>query len=135
MKPVFVAPRGQLEKKPPHGQPCTRCGLCCVASICPLGQTIFRRADGPCPALGYDAEGKSLCGVVDNPMAFAMTVTLRNGVEATREAAKHLIGSATGCDARVNGEPPDLKFYDFLREWDRKNEATTRHAKKVWGIR
>jgi hypothetical protein len=59
----FLAPKGQLEKKPPHGDPCTSCGLCCMATLCPLGRKVFGREIGPCPALIWD-EGKSSCGLV-----------------------------------------------------------------------
>lgn len=131
----FLAPKGALEKKPPHGQPCTRCGLCCVAIVCPLGQVVFRRRAGPCPALRRDAESLSSCGLVDEPAVFAPMVALRAGVEMARAAAKLLIGSTTGCDARFNGEPPDEKFYEKLREFDRRNASALRRARKVWGIR
>ena len=133
MKPAFIAPKGTLEKKPPHGSPCNRCGLCCVATLCPLARVVFGRSLGPCPALSYDADG-SRCGLVDEPMKYAMKVTMKSGVEATRSAAKQLIGSSLGCDARFNGEPIDEAFYGRLRDHDRKTASVTRKAKKVWGI-
>ena len=128
-----VVPRALAAKKPPHGAPCNRCGLCCIASLCPLAQHVFRKELGPCPALSYDADG-SRCGLVDDPMRHARLTTMRNGVEATRTAAKHLIGSATGCDARINGEPKNEAFYAELLRWDERNERRTKAAKKIWGI-
>lgn len=142
MKPGFLAPSGTLDKKPPHGQPCNRCGLCCVATLCDLASHVFRgqklpvggHVRGPCPALLYDGEGLSVCGLVADPMRFAMRVTLAHGTKAASDAAKFLIGSGTGCDARVNGEKADESFYAALVEWDRKNKGAVRTAKKIWGV-
>lgn len=133
MKFGFMAPAGTLEKKPKHGQPCNSCGLCCVATLCPLAQHLFKREQGPCPALSYES-GKSICGVVANPMKHAMGAALRNGIEATRSAALHLIGSGTGCDARFNGEPPDESFYEKLRQWDRRTISQTKIARRIFGV-
>ena len=133
LKPGFLAPAGTLQKKPPHGQPCNRCGLCCVATLCPLARHVFRRELGPCPALEY-ADGQSVCGLVAHPMRHAPRVAFQAGVEAAQAAAEILIGSGTGCDARFNGETPDQDFYGRLREWDHKHRAETRRARKVWGI-
>jgi hypothetical protein len=129
----FLAPKGQLEKKPPHGDPCTSCGLCCVATLCPLGRKVFGHELGPCPALMWD-EGKSSCGLVREPMKHARLVTMKAGVPAASAAAAHLVGAGTGCDARVNGEKPNHEFYDRLRIWDRLNAAKTRAARKLWGV-
>ncbi len=135
MKPGFLAPAGTLDKKPPHGQPCNRCGLCCVATVCPLGQVVFGRALGPCPALSYEPDGKSVCGLVATPQRFGLMTVLRHGAKAAADAASYLIGSGTGCDARFNGEPPDVGFYEKLIAWDRANKGAIRAAKRIWGIR
>lgn len=134
MKPGFLAPRGTLDKKPPHGAPCNRCGLCCVATLCPLGRHIFKREHGRCPALSYDASGLSSCGLVTEPAKFAMGVALRAGIQVASDAAKHLIGSLTGCDARFNGEPKNEAFYAELRAHDRRTAAITVRARRVWGL-
>lgn len=68
-------------------------------------------------------------------LAYAMKATLEHGGQAMRAAALHLIGSGTGCDARVNGEKPDLAFYEKLREHDRRNASKTARALKMWGMR
>lgn len=134
MKPGFLAPPGTIDKKPPHGAPCNRCGLCCVAAICALGQKVFRRELGPCPALRYDQESNSSCGLVAEPMTFAPKVALEHGVSAASRAATFLIGTNTGCDARMNGEPINHDFYARLRQWDHENRSETRRAKRVWGF-
>lgn len=142
MSMVGQVPKGMAEKKAPHGEPCTRCGACCAVTLCPLGVSVFRGnrdpwgdrgVEGPCPALSFNAEG-SVCGLVDDPMRFAMARTLNNGVEVMKEAARHLIGSNFGCDARFNGEPPNVAFYEKQREFDRRNESKTRRSAKLWGL-
>lgn len=140
MKPGFFAPKGTLEKKPPHGAPCNRCGLCCVASLCPLAARVFRgkaltpgiHEPGPCPALSFDHDGQSVCGLVADPARFALGIVLRAGVDAAVAAAKQLIGSGTGCDARMNGEPKNEAFYLELERHDRRTAAQTRTAHKIW---
>lgn len=131
--PVSV-PREIVAIKPKHGEPCNRCGLCCIATLCPLAVRVFKRAIGPCPALSYGADHKSVCGLVATPQNFAIKVVAKSGVEAASAAAALLTGSGTGCDARVNGEAPNRAFYDFLRAWDRRNATKVRAAKKLWGI-
>lgn len=135
MNPGFLAPRGALDSKPPHGQPCNNCGLCCIATLCPLGKKIFRHEMGPCPALKRDSQNKSYCGVVADPMRYAMALTLRGGVEGMKQAAALLIGANTGCDARFNGEPPDQSFYDRLKKWDYDNRDKIRNAKRMWNVK
>ena len=130
----FAVPKVLLDKKPPHGEPCTRCGLCCVASLCPLAKRVFGDRPGPCPALSYDETPGSVCGLVATPEKFAWAVVLRHGREAAGAAARYLIGSATGCDARVNGEKPNRDFYARLRIWDRKNRRHIDAAKQVWKV-
>jgi hypothetical protein len=44
-------PRGIYARKPPHGSPCNGCGVCCMVTLCPLGQHIFGFELGRCPAL------------------------------------------------------------------------------------
>lgn len=142
MKPGFLAPAGTLEKKPTHGAPCNRCGLCCQATLCIVAARVFKgvalprggHIAGPCPALSHDDTG-SVCGLVSDPMKYAMRVCLEHGVDRAKESAKLLIGSATGCDARLGGEPINTEFYRQLETWDREHATALRGARKVWGIR
>lgn len=135
MKPVLMVPLGALKNKPPHGQQCTRCGLCCKATICPLGMAIFRRQAGPCPALVDEKDGKYHCGVAANPMKYTIRRTLQHGVEEMKAAAMLLIGAGTGCDARFNGEPADEAFYKTLERHDHEHRSEVRAAKKMWGMK
>jgi hypothetical protein len=135
MKPAFFAPKGTLDNKPPHGAPCNRCGLCCVGSLCPLGSHLFRRELGPCPALEYMADGRSACGVVAHPARHVSVGRLAMyGIDALRDAALHLIGSSTGCDARFNGEPINKTFHDMLRRLERRTRAKSKRAREMWGM-
>jgi hypothetical protein len=61
---IAIAPHAMVQKKPAHGAPCTRCGLCCYTSLCDVAQTIHHRKEGPCPELRFDADG-SRCGLID----------------------------------------------------------------------
>ena len=133
MGPLFAVPRRLMQKKPPHGQPCTRCGVCCIASVCPVGAAVISQTAGPCPVLRFDGD-ESSCGLVAEPMKYRPVATVAFGREAMAEAARHLIGSATGCDARFNGEPADDAFYAALDEHDRKTAAQTRRARAMWGV-
>lgn len=118
----FVAPKELLDKKAPHGKPCTRCGLCCLATTCILGRHLFH-TDGRCPAVCFDKDG-SRCGVVDNVQSVELA-----------DAARVLIGTKLGCDARFNGEPPDEGFYLSLRHWDHLNFELVENAMRLWGIK
>lgn len=119
----FLAPKGMLDKKPPHGSPCTRCGLCCIATLCALGRHIFHQELGPCPALVQNEDRTFGCGL-----------TL-HGTRAGRDAAMLLVGAGTGCDARVNGEPINHAFNARLAEWDVQHAAEVASAKTTWGMR
>jgi hypothetical protein len=55
-----------LTDKPPYGQPCNGCGQCCMNELCPLGNAVFKRWDGPCPALESEGE-RYACGLVKHP--------------------------------------------------------------------
>lgn len=135
MKPGFLAPRGSLSLKPRHGQPCNRCGLCCMATLCPLGEAVLGRRAGPCPAL-RGTIGDARCGLVEDPAAFVgvRRVMEAGGTAVLREAAVLLIGSGTGCDARMNGEPPDVGFYLTLRRLDHLARDRVPAALRAWGV-
>jgi hypothetical protein len=138
MKPAFLAPRGMLERKPKHGEPCTNCGLCCVASLCSLGQHVFKRErfPGPCPGLMKDeADGTYFCDVARNPQAYAQRLSPSIKIGVLRHAALLIINAGTGCDARFNGEPSNPEFNRKMEEWDRRLAAALSQARRIWGMR
>ncbi|WP_290877489.1 hypothetical protein, partial [Aquabacterium sp.] len=51
--------------KPPEGQPCNGCGVCCLAEPCPVGVLVSRRLTGACKALRWsDAGRRYSCGLL-----------------------------------------------------------------------
>jgi hypothetical protein len=129
-KPTFYVPRGDLERKPKHGAPCNRCGLCCRATLCQLAQCIFARPayPGPCPALRKQGDNYH-CDIVANPRAYS-----EGPADKLRDAARIIIGAGAGCEARFNGEPADRAFYRKIEQWDREHAAEIAAARKIWGI-
>lgn len=92
-----------------------------MATTCILGRHLFKTT-GACPALRFDKDG-SRCGIVDEaPKEFA-------------DAARVLIGTRLGCDARFNGEPADEGFYLSLRRYDYLNFELVEKALRLWGIK
>lgn len=118
----FRAPRDVVKRKPPHGSPCTRCGLCCMATLCELGRHVYGREVGPCPALKIDGQGAASCGLTESA-----TLSLDR-------AAAIIIGAGLGCDMRINGEPVNHSFNHFLDEWDKDNDKQIKQARKQWGM-
>lgn len=131
-----------VARKPRHGDPCTRCGVCCYATLCAIGHATFGHLNeqfsfgfGPCPALELDAEGNSACGLADHPERYAPVLTALNGATAMRAAAKTIIAPATGCDCRLNGEARNLDFNARMAAWDIEHADELRHAKTLWRVR
>jgi hypothetical protein len=65
-------------QKPPRGEPCNRCGVCCTRELCAIAMGIFRPGAGdwyphsdewagPCPALEPAENGQTACGVFAHP--------------------------------------------------------------------
>jgi hypothetical protein len=96
-----------LLTKPPIGDPCNGCGLCCRIRVCSIGSFAMAlvdrfgdRVDGPCPALTAQDDGALVCGIVLRPKDF-----LRGAAHELREAVKLTIGAGAGCDEA--GDEPD----------------------------
>ena len=62
-----------MDTKPTFPHPCTRCGMCCLAEVCPQGMLQITgntlpltapRVAGPCPFLSIDEKGVAACGLV-----------------------------------------------------------------------
>ena len=136
-KPMAMLPRGTLAKKPAHGAPCNRCGVCCLITLCDLGQHVFGHKLGPCPALRQPPGGDAVCGLTVEPEAFAPRRAMIAGKATLRDAALVLIASGVGCDARCNGEPINHTFNKWLDDRDRQPSyaKVARRAKRVWGIK
>lgn len=90
-------------EKPPIGDPCNGCGLCCRAQVCGLGSFTLglvknygERADGPCPAIVERDDGSITCGLVNRPKDYSPAA--RGSTHDLRAAAAMLIGAGIGCD-------------------------------------
>jgi hypothetical protein len=118
---IAAVPRAMLERKPRHGDPCNRCGLCCYASLCDVAHAIYGTRTGPCPELQWDADG-SRCGLID-----------RSTGEA-REDAKLLINSGNGCDMILRGEPRNYRYTAQLADIDTKNRERLDAARTRFGL-
>jgi hypothetical protein len=121
MTDIALVPRAMLEKKPKHGAPCNRCGLCCHAVLCDVAQIIHRRRQGPCPELKWDSDG-SRCGLIDRTEG------------EMRDAALLLINSGQGCDMKLRNEIRDHAYTARQVERDRKNETILEKARRLWGL-
>jgi hypothetical protein len=90
--------RAAAPAKPEFGESCSGCGACCALETCPAGRMIFRRIDGPCPALRWDvAANRYRCGLADAPGEYVSWLP-----EWVRRAAGRLIArsiaAGSGCD-------------------------------------
>ncbi|MBK7720286.1 MAG: hypothetical protein IPJ36_17110 [Simplicispira sp.] len=87
--------------KPPLGQTCNGCGLCCLSAPCPLGMLVSRRRTGACAALRWSAvEQRYRCGLLSEP---ADVTGWRSPwlLRAVRAVAQRQIAAGSGCDATV----------------------------------
>ena len=125
----------ELRPKPKYGQECNRCGVCCIVSLCPLGEVMFDRRKGPCPALFLDDKTKeSGCGLLAFPQLFFPELCERNGVKAMQRAARQLVGAGHGCDMPDPGERPDPSFRRRLIDRATRTANYTVKAMALWGV-
>jgi hypothetical protein len=132
---LSVVPREMVKRKPSHGSPCNRCGLCCVSKKCDLGAKIFGSEQGPCPALFNRGDGTYDCGVVRSPIDYDPVRVAIHGEEIMRNAALTLTRAGQGCDARINGEPINHGFNHKLDLDDAKHASLWKIARRVWGLK
>ena len=129
-----LIPRGLHERKAPHGKPCTSCGLCCMVSLCQLGQHVLGRPElpGPCPALVLDDAGKSSCGLIVDPVKFDPVGVEQYGATEMSRAAAHLISAGRGCDMTIVGEPFDAAYDAQLESEARRDHWLNIAARVMW---
>ena len=85
----------------PH--PCTHCGFCCIAVVCPVGMHLMGiPKQGPCPALEWDEAdpNQSRCGLLAHPERH-VSPPAPAAIRAAPMA--EIMGSGVGCcvSARV----------------------------------
>lgn len=129
--------REDLARKPAHGQPCNRCGLCCRSSLCQLAMHVFHKnawappLPGPCPALEHDDDEGSHCGLIADPQKYVKGLSQADAAVRST-AAKLILGEGLGCTARFNGEPRDNVFDRMLSFQNLFN--TMKAALRTWGM-
>lgn len=128
------APHSMLERKAPHGQPCTSCGLCCHVALCDLSAAIYDKpkdAPGPCPALQW-VDGKSRCGVLVEPTRYSPRAHAV-GPDVAIRAAEVLLFPGEGCDMSMTGDIDEgYRLLCLARDAGRR--ASIRWALRVWGM-
>ncbi|HKD31810.1 MAG TPA: hypothetical protein VKC66_38630 [Xanthobacteraceae bacterium] len=130
-------------QKPSTGDPCNRCGVCCLTYPCAIGRLFFGVKKGECPALQWDARG-SMCGLISNPEKYMPTRVRIKGASRVAAAAKFLLGSGVGCNfgtvapSRAQAECERItseqarqawKTLGLLKEWEAECCSA---GKKVW---
>lgn len=85
---------------PLHLRPCTQCGECCRAEVCPVGETLLETVQVPCPALEF-RDGKAWCGLVTNLDAYKKRLHFNQPwqVEFLQGYLKGLMNFGYGCDS------------------------------------
>src|SRR5215469_9702701 len=121
MKPAAMIRRDIAERKPPHGSACNRCGVCCLVTVCELGQAVHGRAQGPCPSLIWQAN-------------YSGCKLAQLGPPKLNDAAAVLIRAGEGCDCRINGEPVNHAFHAWQDGRDKERAAEIKAARKLWGL-
>ena len=103
----MIAAAFRLRPKPLYGAPCNSCGLCCIATQCPLSLAVFGDQD-ICPALGTNRldPGSLICGLAAKPSRFLASMPA-GGEPVLREAIGLLLGAGQGCDS-VHGDADRL---------------------------
>ncbi|MDO9092778.1 MAG: hypothetical protein Q8R98_18065 [Rubrivivax sp.] len=86
----------QAPAKPPSGQACNGCGVCCAAEPCPLGMLLSRRRQGACLALQWDETDLLYrCGVLAQPSRWLPVLP----AVLAQALARRWIAAGRGCDS------------------------------------
>lgn len=94
-------------RKPPQGDPCTRCGICCIAGPCAIGLQAGANPDQSCHLLTVNpTNGEFSCSLMEGPHGALFQL---------------IIGAGTYCDSgNGRGEPDEvigMTAIEFM-EWD-----------------
>jgi hypothetical protein len=96
----------QAPGKPPVGDPCNGCGICCQYEPCPLGVVLSGRRTGICVASRWDARQRQYrCAALVEPEGLLrerlpgwMQNAARPLARALRRMAPRWIAAGVGCD-------------------------------------
>ncbi len=77
--------------KPAMGEPCSGCGVCCLAEPCPVGMLLSLKRRGACRALHWSEDARHYrCGLMQDA---------RGRATPWAGLARRLIASGAGCDS------------------------------------
>lgn len=85
-----------IPRKPPEGDPCNGCGLCCATVLCALAVELLGAREPPCPAMEF-AEGRFWCGLARRPSRYCGTPSVRD--RRMRVLIEAALAIGEGCDA------------------------------------
>jgi hypothetical protein len=83
-------------KKPPEGDVCNGCGLCCAVQLCLLAIEFIPGAAAPCPAMEF-ADGRFWCGLARRPSRYLGIPA--SGDRLIRGMVHAALSIGEGCDA------------------------------------
>jgi len=88
--------------KPPEGQTCNGCGVCCALETCPAARVRFLQSAGPCPALEWsDEQSRYLCGLLVHPQRYLSWLPTSANRLASRLFSRW-ISAGRGCDCKAD---------------------------------
>ncbi len=87
--------------KPPLGDPCNGCGICCLSEPCPLAHLLFRQTQGACKAVQWQPEQlRYTCGLLSDPDTFIPKLPWLP-LRFKRWLIQRWIAAGKGCDSPV----------------------------------
>jgi hypothetical protein len=98
---------------------------------------VFGRSTGPCPALSYNQDGGSQCGLVMAPAQYSPVKAAIYGERPLSMAAYVLVGAGEGCDGLREDEPADedvQQARERLRRISVKQARRAHKAMRLWGM-
>ena len=104
MKEEIIHLHRQAPDKPPEGEQCNGCGICCALETCPAARLRFLQKHGPCPALEWsDDQCRYHCGLLTRPGHYLHW--LPKGAEAlSKRLFSRWISAGQGCDCSAQAD-------------------------------